>query len=300
MKNHPKRINAGYYIREGLASIFTHGFMSFASVFTIFACLIITGTFALLSLNISLTVSRYEDENIILAYVESDLSEAEAQSLKPLIESADNVWTAVFVSREQALKAFLPEGYENDPRYAGIYPEDFRHRFEVYVLDVADMAATQRAVAAVRGIGTVNANLTIAKGFVALRNVVTGASVALIIVLLIVSLFFISNTIKLATFERRDEIAIMRMVGATSGFIRWPFVFEGFILGVSGALAAFLAVSGLYNAVYRRFSESYAGSLISVLPFGVVSLRLCVLYVAVGLLVGVIGSTTAIRKYLKV
>ncbi|MDR0916979.1 MAG: FtsX-like permease family protein, partial [Oscillospiraceae bacterium] len=143
--------------------------------------------------------------------------------------------------------------------------------------------------------------LTIARGLVKLRGIVSGVSVALVCVLIVVSLFLMSNTIKLATVERREEIAIMRMVGATKAFIRWPFVFEGFVLGMVGALAAYVVEWSIYNAAIKILMPSGATlQLITLVPFSGVALPLLALYVAIGFSVGVLGSLWAIRRYIKV
>ena len=294
-----KRFNAGYYISEGMASIFKHGFMSFASVCIIVACLIIMGSFALLSVNVSKIINDFESENAMLAYVLDGYPEEQARELGRAIDAIPNVAHSEFVSREEAMNSYI-SGFTEQDRFENVPSSTFRHRFIVYIDDIAHMADTQRAVSEVPGIAWVNAHLQIARGFVVVRNIVSGVSFVIIAVLLTVSLFIMSNTIKLAMFERREEIAVMRMVGATSGFIRWPFVFEGFILGFFGALLAFLAQWSLYRAVTSVLVGSQLAGFISAVPFSQLSVLLCLLFLIIGLGVGALGSATAIRKYLKI
>ena len=123
---------------------------------------------------------------------------------------------------------------------------------------------------------------------------------ALVAVLLIVSVFIMSNTIKLTTFDRRDEIAVMKMVGATNGFIRWPFVYEGLLLGTLGAAIAFGLQWLLYNAMVRGVESSDTMQLLRLVPFTDIWVPVAVAFMAVGLMVGVGGSLTAIRKFLRV
>ena len=288
----------GYYIKEGVLSIFTHSLMSFASVCIIVAFLVIMGSFALLALNINALVGELESENIILAYVDENLSEQDARDLSRELRSTPNVTSVVFKTREQAMNSFLGR-YEDNDRYVDVEPSWFRHRFEIFVEDVALIADTQQAIREIYGIEKVNANLTIAKGLVTVRNIVSGVSLVIVAVLLAISLFIMSNTIKLATFERREEIAIMKMVGATNSFIRWPFVYEGFILGVTGSLAAFAAIWALYQLLASKAIDFEAG-FISILPFSNISLPLLVIFVAIGFGVGVGGSSMALNKYLNV
>ena len=295
-----KSIKTGYYIREGVRSIFTHGFMSFASVFIIIACLIIMGSFTLLAFNVNTLVGEFEDENIILAYVDEKLSVEDARSLGPRIESIPNVRSVQFRTRDEAFDSFVSQ-HENKSRFDNVDSTVLRHRFMIYVDDISLLGETQDEIRNIMGIAKANANLVIARGFVVLRNVMSGVSITLVSILLIISLFIMSNTIKLATFERREEIAIMKIVGATNAFIRWPFVFEGFILGLLGSLFAFVAQWGIYIVVTDAIIEgSSGGSFIHTIPFAQMALPLLVVFVVIGFGVGVLGSSMAIRKYLKV
>jgi len=287
-----------YYIREGIASIFAHSLMSFASVCIIIAFLVIMGSFILLAVNINAIIGVLEDDNIILAYVHENISEEDAIALAPTLRSVPNVSSVRFESREEAFERFIGR-YEESDRYKDINPSVFRHRYAVYVDDVALMAETQRALTFVSGIAAANANLAVARGLVTLRNIVSWVSFILIAILLAISLFIMTNTIKLATYERREEIAIMKMVGATNSFIRWPFVFEGFILGLTGALLAFLAIMGLYGLAAGRVLEFEAG-FFQLVQFSTVSVPIFILFTGIGFGVGVGGSGFALNRYLKV
>jgi len=292
------RNQTGYYIKEGITSIFAHSLMSFVTVCIIVSFLIIMGSFVLIAVNINAIIGELESENIILVYVDENLSDTEARALGPVIRSTPNVTEVKFTSREEALQSFIGK-YGNKGRYTDVDSSWLRHRYYVYVREVALIGETQQALRDIYGVATVNANLKIAQGLVTLRNIISGASIVIVSVLLVISLFIMSNTIKLATFERREEIAIMKIVGATNSFIRWPFVFEGFILGVIGALAAFAALWGLYGLVTRGGLSLEVG-FVSLLPFSSVSTPMCAIFTAIGFGVGVGGSSIALNKYLKV
>ena len=211
----------GYLIREGFRSITTHGFMSFASVTIIMACLVIMGSVSLLSVNIDALIKDLENQNEIVAFVDEKISdEDQAKALQSSIEALDNISSVEFVSREDAMDNFMNKYDENFRE--GIDATVFRHRFVIHLTDIALMSQTKAALEAVDGIAKVNAHLEYAKTFVTIRNVVSVISLVLIAILVFVSIFIMSNTIKLATFGRRDEIAIMKMVGATNSFIRLP------------------------------------------------------------------------------
>jgi cell division transport system permease protein len=261
--------------------------------------MLIMGCFALLSLNVRNIIKEFENENIILAYVDERLDEAQAISIKSDLVKIPNVISVNFVSRKEAMDQFTAK-YPDKTRFVDIDESVFRHRYQIYVEDVSLMEETFSSVNGVAGIVKVNANLKIAAGFVMLQRVVTVVSVGLIAILLVISLFMMSNTIRIAAYDRRNEIAIMRMVGATKRFIRNPFLFEGFIHGVAAAMLAFILQVSLYRFVTIKAAESPSASLISTVQLSQVTAPMLLVFGAIGLGVGFIGSGTAIRKYLKV
>ncbi len=294
-----RRNNFGYYIKDGVTSIFTHGFMSVASVCIIVACLLIMGSFTMLALNVRSIINTLESENQILAYVDESLSEEEARALEPEIERIPNVHSASFISRDVAFESFKNQ-YEDKDLLEDIESSVLRHRYIVYVDDIAQMEQTRNDLRDIEGIAKATAHLEIAQGFMTVRTVVTAVSLVLVVILLIISIFIMANTIKLTTFERRHEIAIMKMVGATSSFIRWPFVVQGMILGLLGALIAFLAQFGIYKLVADRLIGNTGLSFLRVIPFSETAIPLFIVFLIIGLGVGIIGSAAAIRNYLKV
>jgi len=294
-----RRWNTGYYIKEGVAGIFGHGLMSFASVCITIACLVIMGSFILLAVNVSAIIEKFEKDNVVLAFVGDSLSEQEARALESRIESLPNVESATFISRDEAMASFM-EGYQDKSIFENLDSSILRHRYAVYMRDISQTEQTQRELLAIDGIVKVNANLTIARGFVTLRNIVSIVTLVLVAILLVVSLFIMSNTIKLAAYDRRDEIAIMRMVGATNALIRWPFVFQGFILGLVGAFTAYIAQYVIYTLVTNFLANSYNVAFLTFVPFSEVALPLFFVFSAVGFGVGVGGSAMAIKNYLRV
>ena len=244
-------------------------------------------------------IKDLENQNEIVVFVDESLSdEAMARDLQRNIEAVDNVASAQFVSRGEAMDSFMSK-YDAS-LMEGIDEDVFRHRFIVHLNDIAYMSQTKTELEAIRGVAKVNAHLDYAKSFVTIRNVVSIVSLVLIVMLIFVSFFIMTNTIKLATFGRREEIAIMKMVGATNGFIRLPFVIEGLVLGMLGGGIAFLAEWGLYNLVTGRVIGSMTGTLLNVVPFRDVALPVFIVFMATGILVGVFGGLNAIRNYLKV
>ena len=287
-----------YLIKEGAYSVVKRAFMSFASVFAIIACLLIMGTFTLLGVNIQSILRTLEDENQVVAYVDDTYTEEQARSLQQQLLQVRNVSAADFVTNSQAFAAFK-ETYADSEILEDIDASVLRHRYLIHMVDVADIGGTMQALREVPGVAYVGGHLEIARGFTLLRNVVGLVTLLLTAVLLVISLLIMVNTIRLTTFDRREEIGIMKMVGATSGFIRMPFVVVGLYLGIMGALAAFLCQWGLYQFIARRI-VGMGLNFIQVLPFGRLAVPVLLAFLATGVLVGVAGSLTAIRQYLRV
>ena len=293
------KYNFGYFIREGAKNMFSHGFMSFAAIGVTVACLLIMGTFTLVAYNVNENLSELQRENAVVAFVDDTLNDAHAEALQEEIEKVANVSECIFVSREEARDNYV-DNYDEDDLYSDLSADVFRHRYVIHLEDPTLMAETKAAVENVEGIAKARGDEAISNGFITLRNVASLVSIALVAVLLLVSLFIMSNTIKLTTFDRREEIAIMKMVGATNGFIRWPFVFEGLLLGLLGAVAAFLLQWLLYAAMCRGIAASDTLQLLRIVPFTRIWKVVAIVFGATGLLVGMGGSTMAIRRFLKV
>ena len=291
--------NFGYFFKEGARSMFSHGFMSFAAIGVTVACLLIMGTFTLVAYNANVNLADLQQENAVLAFVDDALTEQEARALQTKIENVDNVADCTFMSRDEAKENYIAR-YDGDELYGDLPADVFRHRYIIHVTDPDRIMETKTAVEQVEGIAKARADQAVAEGFTTARNVAGIISIALIAILLLVSVFIISNTIKLTTFDRRDEIAIMKMVGATNGFIRWPFVYEGMLLGLFSAVIAFGLQWLLYTAVARGIGTSDTLQILTVVPFLRIWKPVALVFLGAGILVGVGGSLTAIRRFLRV
>ena len=263
--------NIGYLLKEGFKGIFLHGFMSFAAVCVTVACLIIVGSFSILAYNLDVMVQDLNQTSEILVYVDSDLSDAEARSIGTKINALNNVLQSTFVSREEALQSFVAD-HNGDAAFNGVQATDLRHQLR----QIPGVADTKAAYA-------------LAQGFTTIQQVLHIVAVALIAVLLVISLLIISNTVKLAMYDRRDEIAIMKMVGATNGFIRLPFMVEGFSLGMIGAILAFGLEWVSYDALVEKISTVDALKLFTFVPFENLVIPMVI-----------VGSWTSIRKFMDV
>jgi cell division transport system permease protein len=236
---------------------------------------------------------------MILAVVDIDMPDHEAKSLGTQLSQVEYVYNAKFVSREDALNAFVEE-QGGDPIFSGVDPEDLRHRYQITLMDNSDLKAAMAEIAQIEGIAEVRAEEELATTFAAIQDILQIASIVVIVGLLAISLVIISNTVKIAMHERRDEIAIMKMVGATNGFIRLPFVVEGFVLGMTGAGLAFAVEWALYDAVAAELAVIEGLEKFQLVPYTDMLLPTIVTFLGAGMFVGVVGSWTSIRKFMDV
>lgn len=291
--------NIGYLLKEGFRGIFLHGFMSFAAVCVTIACLVIVGSFSILAYNLDVMVEELNQTSEILVYVDADLPDAEARSIGTQINLLDNVLQSTFVSREEALEDFIAD-HDGDSAFSGVQASDLRHRYIVTLEDNLLMKQTDEQLKQLPGVAKTNAAYELAEGFTTIQSVLHIVSYAVIAVLLVVSLLIISNTVKLAMYDRKDEIAIMKMVGATNGFIRLPFIVEGFTLGMIGAILAFGLEWVGYDALVQRVSNVDSLQLFSFVPFQELLIPMVVVFAGAGMFVGIVGSWTSIRKFMDV
>jgi len=291
--------NIGYLLKEGFKGIFTHGFMSFAAVCVTVACLVIVGSFSILAYNLDVMVEDLNQTSEILVYVDLELSDAEARSIGTKINLLDNVLQSTFVSREEALEDFI-EDHDGDSAFSGVQASDLRHRYVVVLEDNLQMKQTDEQLKALPGVAKTKAAYELAEGFSTIQSVLHMVSYAVIAVLLVVSLLIISNTVKLAMYDRKDEIAIMKMVGATNGFIRLPFIVEGFTLGMIGAILAFGLEWAGYDALVQRISSVDSLQLFDLVPFQELLIPMVIVFAGAGMFVGIVGSWTSIRKFMDV
>lgn len=292
-----KSNNIFYLTKEGFKGIFRHGFMSVAAVMVTVACLLIIGSFSVLLYNLNILVAREADNAQVVVFIDESYTEAEARSVGSKINIIENVKQATFKSRVEALDEFK-EGHEGT--YEGVNPETLRDRFIVLLTNRDEMRESVALIENIPGVVKVNADYDLYQGFATVQRVVRVISYAVIALLLVVSLLIISNTVKLAMYDRKDEIAIMKMVGATNGLIRFPFMVEGLMLGLMGSALAFFLEWGMYDGLLT-WVESIGGmELLDFVPFETLLIPMAVIFVAAGVFVGFFGSFTSIRKFLAV
>ncbi|WP_458862411.1 permease-like cell division protein FtsX [Acidaminobacterium chupaoyuni] len=294
-----KQWNIKYYLKEGIHNFFSHRFMTVAAITVIAACLLITASFSLIAYNLDLKIADLETQSEIVVFVDETYTREQAQAIGAQITAIENVSKAEFITKEQALEnykakmgedAFILEGLEND--------NPLRDSYRITMKNISLHQETVNALSQIPGIAETSSKKEFSDKLIRIRSVVNAISYTLVAMLGAVSIFIISNTVKLAMFARREEIAIMRMVGATNHFIRTPFVVEGLCLGEVAALLAFFMEWGVYNYIAKDLVE--ASGIMSLVEFGTFSTPLLLVMLVAGMIVGVGGSVMTIRKFLKV
>lgn len=292
--------NFGYLFKEGFRGFRKHGFMSFTAICVTVACLIIIGGFALISYNLGCMVEDLENKSEIRVFIDESYNTAQAEAIGTELSKIENVKSREFITREEALEDFAGN-YEDPHALDGVTAETLRDRFKVQLYDNEKLEETEQEIYNIEGVVKINVPAEEIEGFITVRHILNIASAAIIIVLLVVSLFVISNTVKLAMYDRKEEIGIMKMVGATNGFIRFPFVIEGSILGLLSAGVAFGLEFVLYDFIAARMQTADTLHMLQIVPFeGLIFWITLAFFLLVGLLVGIVGSLMSIRKFLDV
>ncbi len=289
-----------YYWKEGLRNIFTHGFMSIAATLIIFACLLLTGTITLLAHNIDKSIENLQQSNEIVVFIDDALTTREAKALQSNFERIDNIATMTFESRDEALENYRLELGEDAGLLDSFNSDNnpLRNSFVFTLKDAGQAEQTIARIESVQGVARVRADERTISKLIQVQKVFNIVSLAMLVGLAVISIFIISNTVKLAMFARRDEISIQKMVGATNWFIRWPFVIEGMVLGLVAAVLAFFAEWGVYAELIN-----VAGGVIpyfKILPFEDVRTLVLVVFAGAGALFGIGGSVSSIRKFMNV
>lgn len=285
-----------YLVKEGVRNTWQNRFMALASVGVLICCLLLTGFSYLVFVNIDHLFQTAYEQNVVAVYLDVGLDEPSVQAVGDRLQAIGNIASVSFVSKEESLARYgedLPaETYESLKGEENPLPDTYI----VSLRELKDFEQTLSSIRALDGVEDVSYDGDIAATLTRIRHMVLAIGGLIIAVLLIVSLFIIANTIKLTVYNRRLEIYIMKSVGATDGFVRFPFVVEGIILGFFAGAIGY----GLIFAVYTQLVKNISlGVLLSLVPFSVVWVRLLVGFLAGGILVGMCGSAISMSRYLK-
>jgi len=289
-----------YFFSEAFKNIFSNGWMTIASIFTVVASLLVLGVFLTLSINISNMAGNLEDSYQIVVFVDEKVSDDGVKIIGSQLKNTENVTDAVLTTREERLLILRDKMGENASKLDR-YKDDnpLRDMYQVTLNDLSKSEQTIDKIEKIDGIAKIQRNEEAIDKLVKAANYIKTFSLWIIVALAIVSIFIISNTIKLTVYTRRKEINIMKFVGATDWFIRWPFIIEGIFIGLIGAGAAIGLILGGYNLLIGMV-DSLGIAFITMKPLNELLGTIIGSSLGLGAVLGGIGSFISVRKHLNV
>ena len=290
----------GYLLSEGLKSLWKNRTMSIASIGVLISCLLMTGIAGLLSLNLSETMESFEGNNVTTVFLDESLPSLTAVKVGEELKRLDNIAECTFVPKDDGLANIMAsmEG-DSDALFYGLQglENPLPDSYTISMVDLSQYDATIAAIEAVEGVDHVQSIRDVAAKLSNLDRLVRYCSIGIVVVLGVVSLFIISNTVKVTMFSRRMEINIMKSVGATNGFVRIPFIIEGMVIGMlSGSVSATVLYFAYDKAAAVVYGIAPFLSIVDIHPY---VWMLYTAYIVVGMLFGMMGGLISISKYLK-
>lgn len=292
----------GYLLGEGFRNVFHNKKSSGASLAIMCATMLIFGIFFMIIENINSAVKTIELQQGMQVFIQKDASDEQISQIGEQIKAINGVNTIKFISKEDALN-YNREKLGNPALFVGYDEENpFKASYLVTLTDLKLSSEVQENIYKLDNIASITSQDNTINNLVKIANGIKIVSIVVLSLLVIISIFIIANTIKLTVHARRKEISIMKYVGATDSFIRWPFIIEGIIIGIIAAIIS-LAILGLaYNLIISELGNSAVLAKIgmSLLSFANISTLLVIVYLVLGIGIGALGSTISMRKYLKV
>ncbi len=294
-----KGASLGYLTREGFRNIWVNRMLSLATIVVLISCLIIVGSGSLVFLNINAVLDLIEGQNVVMVYVNDDADDYMTQTLGVQLQAHTNVLEVEFVPREEAFERQLEAYGDKASLLEGLSPEILPDAYKVTVKDLELFDATVAEIKGYENVLQIKENSDLAGKLASIRNAVTYISIGIVAILFFVSLFIVSNTIRITIYNRRLEISIMKAVGATNAFIRWPFMVEGILLGLFSAILGLGIQYGVYSIAsiwLTNMLSMLGGEAVNFLDYVWVIFGI---FAFIGVVIGAFGSIISLNKYLK-
>lgn len=295
-----------YLTDQGIENIWKNKMMAFATFCVLLISLLLVGVAGLFYININSMITGLNDQNEIAVYLNVGTPETRVSEIESELAALDNVNNVEYISKQQALER-MQGRIDSRGRAIFNYIEGYDFMpdgFSVTIKDISQMADTTDSIAMIPDIQEVNSSTQVAEFLIELRRMATLIAGAVIIALAVVSMIMISNTTKASVYARREEIQIMKYVGATNIFIRMPFFVEGMVTGFFSGTGAFFITWAIYRSVYRMFTAQpalmSAFNISNIIPFANIRIYVLLCYLLAGSVVGAVGSVISTRKHLNV
>lgn len=292
----------GYLLGEGFRNVFHNKKSSGASLAIMCATMLIFGLFFMIIENLNNAVETLETQQGIQVFIQKTATDAQMEQIGEQIQAIDGVNKVTFVSKEDALNQTKEKLKDKQALIAGWDESNpFKASYLVTLTDLKLSSQVQDEIKKIDNIDSIQSRDETINGLVAIANGVRIVSAAILTLLVLISIFIIGNTIKLTVHARRKEISIMKYVGATDSFIRWPFVIEGIIIGIVAALLSILVLGIAYSLITNAAANSIISTMgIKLLSFTDMTTLLVIVYMVLGIGIGALGSSISMRKYLQV
>lgn len=296
--------NVTYLVKKGISSIWKNFLMSFASFCILMVSLLLVSCAVLLMMNVNKIMSNIEDTNEITIYLKEDISDKQVEHIKSVLEKNQDITDVKYYSKEQALDDFRDNMAEYSELLDYLDKNPMPETFLVRVKDLSKIRHVVNTVNDIEGVEQTKAPYDFASVLVQIRNTFTLIGGAVLVALVVVSIVIVSNSIRTSVFARRNEISIMRYVGATSGFIKAPFFVEGMFIGILAGAAAWGLTWLIYDSVFALFSADLTVwqmfGFYGLTPFRDIMWYVLAVNCAAGALLGAVGTVFSTGKYLKV
>ena len=296
--------NVTYLVKKGISSIWKNFLMSFASFCILMVSLLLVSCAALLMMNVNTIMSNIEDTNEITIYLKEDISDTQVEHIRTVLEKNQDITDVQYYSKEQALEDFRDNMAEYSELLDYLDKNPMPETFLVRVKDLSKIRHVVNTISDIEGVEQTKAPYDFASVLLQIRNTFTLIGGAVLIALIVVSIVIVSNSIRTSVFARRNEISIMRYVGATSGFIKAPFFVEGMFIGILAGAAAWGLTWLIYDSVFALFSADLTVwqmfGFYGLTPFSDIMWYVLAINCAAGALLGAVGTVFSTGKYIKV
>lgn len=296
----------GYSTRQGFKNIARNKLFSIASIATMAACIFVFGLFFAIVMNFNYIVQKAEEGVAITVFFEEGLEQSRVDEIGDELRECDGVLDVEYVSADDAWESFQSEYFGEDSSLAEGFKDDNplanSDNYAVYMEDVSKQESVVSFAESLDGVRRVNKSDVVADTLSSVNRLITYVSIAIIAILLAVSIFLISNTVTMGITVRREEIAIMKYIGAKDGFVRAPFVIEGVVIGLIGAIIPLALLYFMYGKAVSYILQRFnlLNNILDFLPVTEVYKVLLPVGLALGVGIGFVGSFFTIRKHLKV
>lgn len=296
----------GYCVEQGVINLYKNRLMSLASIGTISACILIIGIFYSIIANIDFMVNKFQDNIGVAVFFEENITQSQIDTMKKSIEQREEVLSVTFISAEEAWESFKADYFKGREQLLAGFEEEnpLQHSasFQVFLADINKQAELVTYIESLQGVSHIREDREVTNFIKSFSDLIKYASITLVAILIMISVFLISNTVRLTIEIRKREINIMKYVGATDGFIRGPFIIEGAVIGLVGALIPLGIIFYFYTDTISKIMQKFIilDDYLMFMPVGAIFVRLVPVSLFIGAGIGVVGSMLTIHKHLRV